>query len=59
MPALAQTAAPDTAQAPKSDASTPIPDVGVKKVTPTTPTKRIHHTHKQAKSAPAPAKARK
>jgi len=54
LPALAQTVAP----APKADVSTPVPDVGVKKASPM-PVKHVHHTHKTAKSAPAPTRARK
>jgi len=54
LPALAQTVAP----APKADVSTPVPDVGVKKAAPT-PAKHARHTHKLAKSTPAPTSARK
>jgi hypothetical protein len=52
VPALAQTV---SAPAPKADASTAMPDVGVKKAP--TPVKHARHTHKPAKSTSAPTSA--
>jgi hypothetical protein len=56
LPALAQTASPDVTLAPQADSSSPIPDAGVKKATPT-PVKHAHHvSHKVKATKPVKTK---